>query len=69
VNTFQPEILLIGGGICKEGETLTKPLAEFIEKESYSIDKNYSTKLATAKLGNDAGIIGAAYLWKLERWK
>ncbi len=66
VNTFQPELLLIGGGICKEGENLTKPLNEYIERESYCIDPNRSTKLDIAKLGNDAGIIGAAYLYTLE---
>ncbi len=65
VNTFQPEVLLIGGGICKEGENLTKPLNEFIARESYCIDPNRSTKLDIAKLGNDAGIIGAAYLYTL----
>ncbi len=66
VNIFQPEVLLIGGGICKEGENLTKPLIEYITKESYCIDPNCSTKLDIAKLGNDAGIIGAAYLYTLK---
>lgn len=66
VNTFQPEILLIGGGICKEGENLTKPLDEYIKRESYCIDPQRSTKLGIAKLGNDAGIIGAAYLYTLK---
>lgn len=65
VNTFQPEVLLIGGGICKEGENLTKPLEEFIRRESYCIDPNRSTRLDIAKLGNDAGIIGAAYLYTI----
>lgn len=65
VNTFQPEVLLIGGGICKEGENLTKPLEEIIKRESYCIDPNCSTKLDIAKLGNDAGIIGAAYLYTI----
>jgi glucokinase len=65
VNTFQPEVLLIGGGICKEGENLTKPLGEFIKRESYCIDPSRSTKLDIAKLGNDAGIIGAAYLYTI----
>ncbi len=65
VNTFQPELLLIGGGICKEGENLTKPLEEFIRRESYCIDPERSTKLDIAKLGNDAGIIGAAFLYTL----
>lgn len=66
VNIFQPEVLLIGGGICKEGENLTKPLLEYIAKESYCIDPECSTKLDIAKLGNDAGIIGAAYLYTLK---
>ena len=58
-------MLLIGGGICKEGENLTKPLEEFIKRESYCIDPTRSTKLDIAKLGNDAGIIGAAFLYTL----
>ena len=40
--------------------------AKIIEKESYCIDPEKSPKLAIAKLGNDAGIIGAAYLYKLK---
>lgn len=65
VNTFQPEMLLIGGGICKEGENLTKPLYEFINRESYCVDAEQVTKLDICKLGNDAGIIGAAFLYTL----
>ncbi len=65
VNTFQPEMLLIGGGICREGENLTKPLYEFINRESYCVDADKVTKLDICKLGNDAGIIGAAFLYTL----
>lgn len=65
VNIFQPEVLLIGGGICKEGETITKPLEKIIAEESYCIDPEQSTKLDVAKLGNDAGIIGAAFLHQI----
>ncbi len=65
VNTFQPEMLLIGGGICREGENLTKPLYEFINRESYCVDADKVTKLDVCKLGNDAGIIGAAFLYTL----
>ena len=66
INTFQPEILCIGGGICKEGETLLAPLRRYIEENAFGfnlLEKN--TKLVTAALGNDAGIIGAAMLGKL----
>ena len=66
VNTFQPEMLLIGGGICKEGEYLTKPLEEYIRKESYCINPERSTVLGICKLGNDAGIVGAANLYRLK---
>lgn len=65
VNTFQPEVLLIGGGICKEGENLTKPLGEIISRDSYCVDEKKSTKLDICKLGNDAGIIGAAFLYSI----
>ena len=65
VNTFQPEVLLIGGGICKEGENLTKPLYEIICRDMYCVDEKQSTKLDICKLGNDAGIIGAAFLYSI----
>lgn len=62
INIFQPDILCIGGGICNEGETLLKPLREYIDKEQYSMNSSNKTKLCRAQLGNDAGIIGAALL-------
>ena len=62
INIFQPEILCIGGGICKEGETLLKPLRAYIEKERYSKYSTKQTRICTARLGNDAGVIGAACL-------
>ncbi len=65
VNIFQPEVLLIGGGICKEGDNLIKPLEKIINSESYCINPERSTRLGICKLGNDAGIIGAAYLYRL----
>lgn len=65
VNVFQPQVLLIGGGVCKEGDNLTVPLKKIIEEEEYCIDINAATKLDICKLGNDAGIIGAAFLGKL----
>ena len=65
VNVFQPEILLLGGGICKEGENLLAPLREIIARESYGIAGYAATKLGTCALGNDAGTIGAAFLWKI----
>ena len=66
INIFQPEVLVIGGGICKEGDYLTKPLEEYIKRESYCINPERSTVLGICKLGNDAGIVGAANLYRLK---
>ena len=66
INIFQPDILCIGGGICNEGETLLTPVKEFIEGEQYAMNSSKKTVVCKAKLGNDAGIIGAALLGKQE---
>lgn len=65
INIFQPEVLCIGGGICKEGDNLIKPLEKIIEKERYNKNAEKQTKICVAKLGNDAGIIGAAFVGEL----
>ena len=62
INTFAPEILCIGGGISKEGDTLIAPLSEIVHREMYSRFSKRQTRIVTAELGNDAGIIGAAAL-------
>ena len=62
INIFQPDVLCVGGGICKEGDTLLVPLQKYIEAERYSQYTEKQTALCVAKLGNDAGVIGAACL-------
>ena len=62
INVFQPEIICIGGGICKEGDTLIKPLVEKVLPQTYARKEENRTKIVVAELGNDAGVIGAAML-------
>ena len=64
VNIFQPEFVAIGGGVCNEGETLLAPLREKVSKGDYNKNLPQKAKLCVAALGNDAGIIGAAFLQK-----
>lgn len=64
INVFQPEVLSIGGGISKEGDTLIEPIKEIAEREQYSRHCDKKTIIKTAALSNDAGIIGAASLGK-----
>ena len=62
INIFQPDILCIGGGVCNEGDPLLVPLKELVAKEIYTRMLDSNTKITVAELGNDAGIIGAAFL-------
>ncbi len=62
INIFQPEILTIGGGISNEGQLLLDLLLPEVRKEQYGCGFVPLTDIRIAKLGNDAGIIGAAML-------
>ncbi len=65
INLFQPDVICIGGGISKEGDSFLLPIKEIAEKERFSKNVEKQTELKIATLGNDAGIIGAACLYKL----
>ena len=65
INTFQPEIICIGGGISKEGDNLLIPIQKIVEAERFSKNLENQTQVKIAKLGNDAGIIGAAFIFRL----
>lgn len=57
---LQPEVLAIGGGISREGETLLEPLREIAYANSYFDSTTPRTKIVAATLRGDAGIVGAA---------
>lgn len=60
INIFEPEVIVIGGGVSAQGEKLLAPVNEIITSLTYG--GKSKTRLAIAQLGNDAGIIGAAFL-------
>lgn len=59
-DVVNPEIFVIGGGVSKAGEVLITFVEPNFRKYVYQQCKN--VKFALAKLGNDAGIYGAAGL-------
>lgn len=61
-NIFRPDAILIGGGISKEKDYLTKPLQEMMDKYTYGGSHGPRVVVKTASLQNDAGILGAAAL-------
>lgn len=62
INIFQPEVLLIGGGVCNEKDYLLKPLTKIVNADQYTRNQAVKTEIKIAALGNDAGIVGAAAL-------
>ena len=62
VNIFQPEVFCIGGGVSKEGDNIIKPLTRIVSSDNYGRSIEKKTVIKAAMLGNDAGIIGAAYI-------
>jgi len=59
LNIFQPEKLVIGGGISREGDYLLNPVKALVDKDDYNKHMP-KTDIEIASLFNDAGIIGAA---------
>ena len=62
-NVLCPEIFIIGGGISKQGENLTKPLEEFVNKNIFLKNIGTRVKIVSAKFLNNAGILGARCLF------
>lgn len=62
-NELRPEAVILGGGVCAEGERLTKPLQALVDEEIFAGEDGPRVPVLTAELGNRAGILGAAALW------
>lgn len=63
INTFRPELVCLGGGIADADEaSLYMPLRAIVRREAYGAQWLEKTPVIHAQLGNDAGIIGAAYM-------
>ncbi len=57
---LNPEIFILGGGIMLQKDYL-KPLIDDAMKKRLFVDVYNNTEIAFAKLGNDAGMLGALY--------
>ena len=63
INILRPEVVAIGGGVAAApAHLLMEPLREAVGRESFSRHGGRVTRILPAELGNDAGIIGAAFL-------
>lgn len=61
-NVFRPEIIIIGGGISREGDFLIDKLAGDMAWQTFGGSHNPRVEVRAAQLFNNAGILGAAAL-------
>lgn len=62
VNCLMPEVMVIGGGVCNEGDALLLPVRERVASLIYPAVGVPMPEIRLAELGNNAGIVGAAML-------
>ncbi len=59
VNIFNPELIVIGGGVSRAGDILFEPVRRYAA-ENWLVAPGAIVQIVPAQLGNDAGVIGAA---------
>lgn len=62
VTCSRPHVVVIGGGISAAGDVIFEPLRAEVSRQLYGAFLTGIPEIVPAILGNDAGIIGAAYL-------
>jgi len=65
LNVFNPERVVIGGGVARAGEWLLAPARRIVARHAMSVQRDCA-EIVLAELGNDAAVVGAALL-ALER--
>jgi glucokinase len=65
INLYNPEIIIIGGGMAAAGERLLKKTREIVDNHALKIS-NENCTIVSALLGDAAGMVGAAIYAKQE---
>ncbi len=60
ITIFDPEVIILGGGVAGQGDAMIKPVKEKLLKIIFG--GNLTCDIVCAKLGNDAGVLGAGLL-------
>jgi len=59
VNIFNPEMIVLGGGMAKLGSLFIDPAKRVVAERAFPISAQ-AVRIVTAQLGNEAGVYGAA---------
>ncbi len=59
VNVFNPEMIIIGGGMSKMGDLLLNPARQVVKERAYQLLAQ-AVRIVPAELGDNAEVLGAA---------
>ena len=59
VNIFNPEMIIVGGGMAKMGGLLLEPARQVVMERAFRLPAQ-AVRIVPAQLGDDAGVLGAA---------
>ena len=59
VNIFNPEMIIIGGGMAKTGDLLLNPARQVVRERAYQLPAQ-AVRIVSAQLGENSGLVGAA---------
>jgi glucokinase len=59
VNAFNPEVVVVGGGVSRLGDLILEPAARMVRESALAPNRD-QVRLVAAALGNDAGLVGGA---------
>ncbi len=62
-NGVNPEKIVLGGGVSRAGDVLLEPVKDYFQRFSFS-RVALGADISVATLGNDAGVMGGAWLVK-----
>ena len=59
VNIFNPEMIIVGGGMAKMGDLLLNPARRVVQERAFRLPAR-AVRIVPARLGDHAGVLGAA---------
>jgi glucokinase len=63
---LNPECVVFGGGLIGAGDQLLEPIRAHFQRQAWTVAKDFP-RIELATLGDDAGVIGAATLARIEQ--
>jgi glucokinase len=59
VNIFNPEMIIVGGGVAQMGDLLLEPARRLVKERAFQLSAQ-AVRIVPAQLGDNAGVLGAA---------